>query len=124
MNSMAINSKRKGIIGELEVASILRDYGYNTRRGQQFSGANGDADVVGVPGLHIEVKRREQLNIHDAMDQAKRDARQGEIPSVFHRKNNTEWLVTVCLDDFMTLYREYEAGLTEVWLSDTEADDH
>ena len=116
------NSRNKGAVGEREIASILREYGYKARRGQQFSGANGDADVVGVTGLHIEVKRREKLNIHEAMDQAVRDARENEIPSVWHRRNNTQWLVTVRLDDFMTIFREYEAGLAEVWLGQSEQD--
>ena len=58
-----MNSRNKGAAGEREVAGILRGYGYKARRGQQYSGANGDADVVGLPGIHIEVKRREKLNI-------------------------------------------------------------
>lgn len=99
-----MNSRSKGARGELEIAHILQEYGYNARRGQQYSGANGDADVVGLPGVHIEVKRREQLNIHEAIRQATRDARPGEIPSVWHRKNNKKWLVTVTLEDFMRLY--------------------
>lgn len=66
-----MNSRNKGAAGEREVAGILRGYGYKARRGQQYSGANGDADVVGLPGIHIEVKRREKLNIYDAIDQAK-----------------------------------------------------
>lgn len=39
-----MNSRAKGAKGERELASILRDYGYEARRGQQYSGANGDAD--------------------------------------------------------------------------------
>lgn len=113
-----MNSKAKGKRAELEIASIIRSYGYDAHRGQQYSGIKGDADVVGVPGLHIEVKRREALNIHEAMDQSKRDARPAEIPCVMHRKNNTEWLCTMRLDDFMTIFREYQAGLPEVWLED------
>lgn len=66
-----MNSGNKGAAGEREVAGILRGYGYKARRGQQYSGANGDADVVGLPGIHIEVKRREKLNIYDAIDQSK-----------------------------------------------------
>lgn len=99
-----MNSKSKGAKGERELARVLRQYGYDCRRGQQYSGANGDADVVGLPGVHIECKRVERLNIHDAMDQAKRDSRDGEIPTVFHRKNNCEWLVTLQIDEFMKLY--------------------
>ncbi len=99
-----MNSRSKGAKGERELARVLRQYGYDCRRGQQYSGANGDADVVGLPGVHIECKRVERLNIHDAMDQAKRDSRDGEIPAVFHRKNNCEWLVTLQIDEFMKLY--------------------
>ena len=96
-----MNSREKGCKGERELTKILRDYGYTARRGQQYSGANGDADVVGIPGVHIECKRVEKLNIHDAMQQAMRDARDGEIPVVMHRKNRTEWLVTMRLEDWL-----------------------
>ena len=105
---MPINSKDKGRRGEAELARKLREYGYDTRRGQQYSGANGDADVVGLAGVHIEVKRRERLNIEDAMAQSKHDAREGEIPVVMHRKNNCEWLVTMQLERFIELYREWK----------------
>lgn len=106
------NSRQKGARGEREVASLLRLYGYQTRRGQQYSGANGDADVVGLQGVHIEVKRRERLNIHEAMDQAVRDARDGEIPTVWHRRDNCDWLVTMRPDDFIELYREWRESET------------
>ena len=106
---MPINSKDKGRRGEAELARKLREYGYDTRRGQQFCGANGDADVVGLPFIHIECKRVERLNIEDAMAQSKHDAREGEIPVVMHRKNNCEWLVTMRLIDWMELYREWKA---------------
>ena len=101
-----MNSREKGKRGERELASVLKVYGYGTRRGQQFSGANGDADVVGLPGVHIECKRVERLNIDDAMDQATRDAKEGQMPAVFHRKNNCRWKVTMWLDDWVVLYTE------------------
>ena len=72
-----INSKQKGARGERELSSKLKEYGYNTRRGQQYCGANGDADVIGLAGIHIECKRVEKLNIYDAISQAKADAREG-----------------------------------------------
>ena len=105
----AMNSRAKGAKGEREIAGILRGYGYNCRRGQQYCGASGDADVIGLPGIHIEVKRREKLNIYDAIDQAKRDSKD-DLPAVFHRKNNCEWLVTMPLDAWMKIYREWGAG--------------
>ena len=98
------NSRRKGAAGERELAGRLRDYGYMCRRGQQYCGVNGDADVVGLPGIHIECKRVERLNLYDAMAQAVHDARAGETPAVFHRKNNCDWLVTLRFEDFMRLY--------------------
>lgn len=104
------NSRSKGARGEREVAGILRDYGYHCRRGQQYSGANGDADVVGLPGIHIEVKRRERLDFYGAVDQSKRDARPDELPAVFSRRNGSEWLVTMPFESWMQIYREYEAG--------------
>ena len=101
------NSRRKGAAGERELANILKGYGYDARRGQQYSGANGDADVVGLPGVHIECKRVEALNIDKAMEQAVSDAREGEIPAVFHRKNGKGWKVTLRLEEFMQIYQEY-----------------
>lgn len=98
------NSKQKGARGERELSSKLKEYGYNTRRGQQYCGANGDADVVGLPGIHIECKRVQKLNIYDAISQAKADAREGELPTVFHRKDRSEWLVTMPLNDWIKLY--------------------
>lgn len=103
-----MNSREKGKRGELEVAHILKKYGYDARRGQQFSGANGDPDVVGLPGIHIEVKRVEKLNIDEALEQSIRDAKDEEIPVVMHRKNRTEWKVTMLFDDWMMLYKALE----------------
>lgn len=77
-----------------------------TRRGQQYCGSNGDADVVGLPGIHIEAKRVEKLNLRAAVEQAKSDARPKELPAVFHRRNREEWLVTMPFDSWIQLYRE------------------
>ena len=102
---MAVNSRRKGVRGEQSLAKKLREYGYDCRRGQQYCGANGDADVVGLPYIHIECKRVERLNIDDAIKQAERDAKDDELPTVFHRKNHHKWLVTMTLDDWMKMYK-------------------
>ena len=111
MDKKRKNSRQKGAAGERELAGRLRDYGYAARRGQQFCGANGDADVVGLPGIHIECKRVEKLNLYDAMEQSKRDGKAGEIPVVMHRKNHHEWLVTMTLDYWMKLFQEWHKAL-------------
>jgi Holliday junction resolvase len=102
-----MNSRQKGKRGELEAAHVLQEYGFDARRGQQYAGINGDADVVGVPGYHLEIKRNEHLNLEEAVKQSVRDAREGERPIVMHRKNRGEWLVTIRLDDFMNLIGHY-----------------
>lgn len=105
-----MNSRRKGKEGELSLARKLREYGCPCRRSVQYSGANGDADVVGLPGIHIECKRVERLNLAEAMHQAERDARPGELPAVFHRRNDEPWMVTMPLESWIEIYREWEAG--------------
>lgn len=103
-----MNSREKGKRGERELAKLLKEHGYEARRNQQYCGANGDADVIGLPGVHIECKRVEKLNLDAAMEQARRDAREGEMPVVMHRKDRGDWKVTLSLEDFMKIYKEAE----------------
>lgn len=104
-----INSKRKGTAGEREIASIFRDYGYtDAHRTAQFKGGPDSPDVVGLPGIHCEIKRVERLNIMEAYQQSERDAQGLRIPAVFHRRNRGKWMVTLSLDDFMRLYGAWQ----------------
>ena len=108
----SINSKQKGKSGELELVHKLKDYGYDCRRTNQFCGNTGQADdVVGLDYIHIECKRVEKLNIDNAIEQAVRDTKDDKIPTVFHRKNRKDWLVTMKLDDFMKIYNEYYSSM-------------
>lgn len=101
-----MNSKRKGKVGELELASVLRKHGFEARRTAQYCGNTGEAaDVVGIDGYHIEVKRVERLNISEAVAQARRDAK-GKPFIVCHRKNREDWLATVELDVLLDLIKE------------------
>ena len=100
-------ARNKGANAERELANLLRDnWGYPTRRGKVF---NGESDVVGLNGIHIECKRQERLNIWEAMKQAQEEAkkRQDGLPTVFHRKDGTEWLVTMRLSDWIDLFGEW-----------------
>ena len=104
------NSKQKGARGEREFAKFCNFEGYTVRRGQQYNGIEGE-DCVGLPGIHIEVKRTERLNIYDAMDQSINDARNTDnIPIVAHKRNNKYWVITMEAEDWFKLYREWEAG--------------
>lgn len=99
------SSQRKGRAGELELAEALRRYGYDVRPGRSKSYGE-EPDLTGLPGLHIECKRVERLNISAAMDQSIRDAeRFGDgLPALFHRRNRQPWLVTMRMDDFIRCY--------------------
>lgn len=105
---MAVNSKQKGARFERLLASMFREHGYEARRTAQYCGNTGDAsDVVGLPGIHIEAKHQERMQLYDWMDQAKRDsAGTGNVPVVFHKKNNAEVLVTMQFETFMELYKK------------------
>ena len=121
---MPVNSKQKGARFERLLASRFREYGYEARRTAQYCGNTGEAsDVVGLPGIHVEAKHAEQMRLYEWMAQAKRDAAAngtGNLPTVFHKKNNAEILVTMELETWMNLYREWEAGFD---LKGTEQND-
>lgn len=112
-------SREKGKRFERSLASRFREYGYNARRTAQYCGNTGDAsDVVGLPGIHVEAKHVEKMSLYEWMAQAIRDAEaggKGNLPAVFHKKNNADILVTMRFEDWMNLYTEWEAGhsLTE-----------
>ena len=107
---MPINSKQKGAKGERELANKLKEYGYNCRRGQQYNGLEGE-DVVGLDYIHIESKRVERLDLGSAMYQAKKDAKENQLPAVFHRRNREPWKVTMELDNWIKLYNEYYSSM-------------
>ena len=106
-NLMGKSSQRKGRDGERELRDILQGYGYQVECGEPVS-FGAVPDLVGLPGIHIECKRVEKLNIPEAMRQAVRDSerfRDG-MPALFHRRNRQPWLVTMRLDDWMKVYTE------------------
>lgn len=101
-----INSRQKGCRGEREFAAVLREAGYEARRGQQFSGSPDSPDVVTNLPFHFEVKRTEQFNAYKAMAQAVRDAEPSKPPVVAHKRNGQEWLAVLRMDDFMQMVQQ------------------
>ena len=101
-----VNSRAKGARAERELANKLKEHGLTARRGQQFCGANGDADVVctELADYHIECKMVAALNVDKAIDQATRDCGD-KTPVVIHRKNNRPWLLTCYLEDWIKLVK-------------------
>lgn len=101
-----MNSRAKGARGERQWRDELRANGYDARRGQQFSGSPDSPDVIcdALPWAHFEVKAVEQLNIEDAIAQARRDAG-AKVPFVAHKRNFRPWLVTMTSETFFRLLR-------------------
>lgn len=88
------------------LAKYFEAAGYDTHRSAQYCGNSGEAaDVVGLPLIHIEAKHQETMRLYEWMAQAIRDSEgNGRIPTVFHKKNRADILVTMRLDDWMKLY--------------------
>lgn len=101
-----MNSRQKGKVGEREFASLLREHGFDARRGQQFSGGADSPDVVSeaLAWLHVEVKRVQNLNLTDACVQAEGDCG-GKPWIVAHRRNHAPWLITMTAEFFFRLLR-------------------
>jgi hypothetical protein len=104
-----LNSRRKGKVGEREFAALLREHGFDARRGVQFAGGADSPDVVSeaLRFLHIEVKRTQALNLVDACAQAEGDCG-GKPWIVAHRRNHAPWLITMTAEFFFELLREFQ----------------
>jgi len=108
-----MNSRNKGKVGEREFAALLREHGFDARRGQQFSGSPDSPDVVSdaLAWLHVEVKRVQNLNLADACAQAEGDCGRGAPAGhkkpwiVAHRRNHAPWLITMRAETFFQFLR-------------------
>lgn len=102
---MGSKSVQKGARAEREVMYLLRECGYPVERGGTQSYGQ-QPDLYGLDGIHIEVKRREAVNLSAALAQAEADAQKfGDgLPAVFHRANRKPWTVSMPLDAWLQLY--------------------
>lgn len=102
---MGKHSRNKGKAGERELANLLKEFGFEARRGQQYSGTETSADVVHDMGnFHVEVKRDEStvsVKMYAALAQADADRNKEHFPVVFSRRNGKPWVVTMYLEDWM-----------------------
>lgn len=101
-------SQQKGRRAEIELSNILNEHGYNTRPGKAVS-FGGEPDLVGLDGVHCELKRRENTDLAAALRQAREDAAYfGDgLPVVFARGNRQKWRVVMALEDWLEMYRRY-----------------
>lgn len=109
---MGRSSQRKGRAGEIELANILARCGIRAAPGPPLNYGTVP-DVIGIDGIHAEVKRVERLNVPEAMAQSIRDSEkfQDGRPALFHRRNHGKWLVTMQLEDWLQLYLRWRGGI-------------
>lgn len=106
------NSRRKGKVGELELAHLLTRLGVPARRGQQVKGTKDSPDIelMNHPlgkRLYVECKRRQSINLHKVVHQAAQEAGEDLIPAIMHRKNLEPWLVTMRLEDIIPILKAW-----------------
>lgn len=111
---MAINSRRKGKVGELEAAAEWNKHvpGAHARRSQQHSGTESASDLIapGCPHLWLEVKRTQKINLQEIMVKSLDQC--GELaPVVLHRKNDSDWLVTLRLEDIKRFVQQVSGAM-------------
>lgn len=105
---MGKTQQQKGRRAERELSRLLNGYGYATRPGAAVS-FGGEPDVVGLDGVHIEIKRRENPDLSAALRQAAEDASYfGDgLPVVFQRGNRQRWRAVMDLDVWLEFYKIY-----------------
>lgn len=104
-----LKSRNKGKRGERQAAKELnRLLDADTRRGRQFQGGPGSPDVVGLDGIHIEVKYDESTMgkmLYRALQQSSEDCSENNIPIVVGRRNYHNWVLAVELENIVPLAR-------------------
>lgn len=103
-----INSRQKGKRGERMWRDELRAQGFTARRGQQYAGGTDSPDVIcdELAFIHFECKFTQAINLEKVMrEQATKDAGDKKMPVIAHKKNNSNWLVTLRSEDFFELIR-------------------
>jgi len=108
-------SREKGKRFEREVANLFKEKGFTASRSAQCMGKTGQAaDVIGVPGIHIECKHVEKMSLYEWMAQAIRDTEaesKGNLPVVIHKQNRKDILVSMRYEDFIKIFMVYARGL-------------
>ena len=106
---MSRSERAKGAAGEREIVRLLRGFGWHRAKRTSDGRAQTErGDIAdGPPGVHWEVRRREQLSIWASLEQAERDsAGTADIPVVAFRRNRSGWYAAMPLEYLLELLRE------------------
>lgn len=98
------SNRDRGAAAERQVRDIFRAHGFDAvRRGMVFA---HEPDIVGVQGLHIEVKYQKRPAVYDWIYQAEADSKirdDGE-PVVWFRRPGDQWHVIITGRLFLEMY--------------------
>lgn len=112
---MAVNSRRKGKVGELDAVGWLkRVFGWTmARRSQQHCATESAMDIIvpETPGLWYEIKRVQKLNVPATMLASKKSSG-GKPVILLHRPNQCPWLVTCFLTELPAVIDEISRAST------------
>ena len=101
---MSRRERDKGAAGEREVAAIFRAHGFDCDRVPNSGGLRLKGDLYGELPVHVEVKRQERLQLWQWWGQAVDEANYARLrPVLAFRRNRSEWLAVVRLDDLVEL---------------------
>lgn len=99
---MSKASRDKGAQFERDVQDLARAHGFTTARRAFASGAQGGADLTGIPGVALECKRQERVNLPAWWRQAVAAA-DGDMPVVALRWSRGPALAVLELDELLAL---------------------
>ncbi len=101
------SAQAKGRRAEIELAHFLQAHGYSKAAPGRPLNYGTEPDITGIPGLHIECKRHEKLELTKWYAQAAADAErmQDGRPAVIYRRNRQQWMIALSLADFLELWR-------------------
>lgn len=110
---MGKSERNKGMAAEREVRDIINSLSSFKVHKTPHSGALTwlKGDLIGLPDIHIEVKRQERIQIDAWMRQAADQADAGQVPAVVYRKSRTPWHICMPLVDFIQLLDRLHAAV-------------
>lgn len=120
---MSKASRDKGQRGEREIVAMFVDAMQDVERDMgvardplsemvkrnTLQSDRGGYDVANIPLLAVEVKRQETLNVKAWYQQAREQAKSGEMPVLFYRQSRKPWrcVVMTALCDTNGLFIRY-----------------
>lgn len=116
--------REKGKRVERMLVAKLAAHGFSARRGQQHKGTPDSPDVEceDLPFIHWESKGCEQLRAYQYLEKAEEDSGSDQVPVVAYKRNGSDFLAILDLDDFLFLMEQLRE-LSEGARAPKETDD-